>query len=348
MEIGEVIRKYRKERNMTQEEMAKRLGVTAPAVNKWERGKGQPDISLLAPIARLLGITLEVLLSYNEQLSNDESNKIAREVSKKFEIENYNSAFCYVSDIIKQYPNCFQLIWQIALIADAHLSCGDKETEDKEACKNQIVNWYKQAMESDDSGIKREAAGSLFGYYIDKEDYMEAEKYLQYFSEEGAERKRKQAVLYSKTNRTDEAYKTYEEILFSEYHMLKLVMDSLAMLSIQKNNINLAGKWIGKESSLAALFDMGKYNTESCKLDLAIYNKDIQATSDIVKTVLDSISSNSMTDYTKSFMYSHMEFKDLDPSFYPKLRESLLKYFNDKETFGYMEGNPGWKSLIKV
>lgn len=38
MQIGEVIRKYRKSADMTQEEMANRLGVTAPAVNKWENG----------------------------------------------------------------------------------------------------------------------------------------------------------------------------------------------------------------------------------------------------------------------------------------------------------------------
>lgn len=36
MQTGEIIRRYRKNINMTQEEMAKRLGVTAPAVNKWE------------------------------------------------------------------------------------------------------------------------------------------------------------------------------------------------------------------------------------------------------------------------------------------------------------------------
>lgn len=41
MQIGEKIRKYRKEKNMTQEEMANRLGVTAPAVNKWENGVSQ-------------------------------------------------------------------------------------------------------------------------------------------------------------------------------------------------------------------------------------------------------------------------------------------------------------------
>lgn len=41
MNIGTVIRTYRKEKNMTQEEMANRLGVTAPAVNKWEKGVSQ-------------------------------------------------------------------------------------------------------------------------------------------------------------------------------------------------------------------------------------------------------------------------------------------------------------------
>ena len=51
MDIGVVIKKYRKEAGMTQEEMANRLGVTTPAVNKWENGNSRPDIELLAPIA---------------------------------------------------------------------------------------------------------------------------------------------------------------------------------------------------------------------------------------------------------------------------------------------------------
>ncbi len=38
MQIGKTIRKYRKEKGITQEEMANRLGVTTPAVNKWEKG----------------------------------------------------------------------------------------------------------------------------------------------------------------------------------------------------------------------------------------------------------------------------------------------------------------------
>ncbi|WP_026511296.1 helix-turn-helix domain-containing protein [Butyrivibrio sp. LC3010] len=62
MNIGKIIRKYRKEMGITQEEMAARLGVTTPAVNKWENGNTLPDIGLVAPIARLLEISTDELL----------------------------------------------------------------------------------------------------------------------------------------------------------------------------------------------------------------------------------------------------------------------------------------------
>ena len=76
MDIGSVIKKYRKESGFTQEEMANRLGVTTPAVNKWENGNSKPDIDLLAPIARLLHISLDTLLAFREKImqSNGKRN----------------------------------------------------------------------------------------------------------------------------------------------------------------------------------------------------------------------------------------------------------------------------------
>ena len=47
MDIGVVIKKYRKEAGMTQEEMANRLGVTTPAVNKWENSNSKPDFVII-------------------------------------------------------------------------------------------------------------------------------------------------------------------------------------------------------------------------------------------------------------------------------------------------------------
>ena len=76
MNIGNVIKKYRKELGYTQEEMANRLGVTTPAVNKWENGNSNPDIELLAPIARLLHISLDTLLSFRENLTDLEIEEL--------------------------------------------------------------------------------------------------------------------------------------------------------------------------------------------------------------------------------------------------------------------------------
>ena len=49
---------------MTQEDVAVSLGVSTPAVNKWERGVTMPDIALLSPMARLFHITTDQLLSF--------------------------------------------------------------------------------------------------------------------------------------------------------------------------------------------------------------------------------------------------------------------------------------------
>lgn len=99
MTIGAVIRKYRKVKNMTQEEMAGRLGVTAPAVNKWENGNSLPDIMLLAPIARLLDISLDELLSFRENLTADEIREIIYEADVKLKNTSYEEAFLWAKKI---------------------------------------------------------------------------------------------------------------------------------------------------------------------------------------------------------------------------------------------------------
>lgn len=55
MKIHQIIRARRRELGLTQEQLASRLGVSAPAVNKWERGNSYPDITLLPVLARTLG-----------------------------------------------------------------------------------------------------------------------------------------------------------------------------------------------------------------------------------------------------------------------------------------------------
>lgn len=61
--IGSRIAKYRKEKGMTQEELAQHMGVSSQAVSKWENDMSCPDIAALPKLCALLGITADELLS---------------------------------------------------------------------------------------------------------------------------------------------------------------------------------------------------------------------------------------------------------------------------------------------
>ena len=82
MPMGDVIRRKRKELGLTQEQVAQRLGISAPAVNKWERGSSYPDITILPALARLLNTDANTLLCFQEELSDEEIAGICNEIAK--------------------------------------------------------------------------------------------------------------------------------------------------------------------------------------------------------------------------------------------------------------------------
>ncbi len=215
MSIGTVIKKYRKIKNLTQEEMAGRLGVTAPAVNKWENENSYPDIMLLAPIARLLDISVDTLLSFRENLTEEEINEIVREADTRLKEESYDEAFQWAKKKLEQYPNCEELILNLAVIFEAQ--CLIQELPEEEKYEEYLCSLYVRVLNSEKEELRVRAADSLIGFYMRKKQYEEAEKYLRYLSLQNPEKKRKQAQIYAGTGRTDEAYRAYEELLFSDY-----------------------------------------------------------------------------------------------------------------------------------
>lgn len=342
MQIGQVIRKYRKENNLTQEEMASRLGVTTPAVNKWENGNSYPDILLLAPIARLLHISLDTLLSYQEDLSDAEIGSIVKEMDRRLKEENYEDVFRWSKEIIETYPNCKMLIWQLATILDAQRLL--QSVSDAEKYDAYIINCFERVLESEDEKMRVCAADSLFGYYTRKEQYEKAESFLRYYSDQSPERKRKQAVIYSKTGRKQEAYKAYEELLFSAYQMLGMVFNSIYMLAMEDDNLNKARTMVKKQQELAHLFEMGTYYEVSCQLELAVTEKDADAVLDIVQKMLESV--EELASFTNTELYEHMTFKKSEETFTNGVKENLIKQFREDDAFAFLKNDVRWKQIF--
>jgi len=193
---------------------------------------------LLAPIARLLDISLDTLLSFQKKLTTEEINSIVYEANAKSKCETYEEAFQWAKGKFEQYPNCEQFIWQIAMIFDVWRLI--KDIPDSEKYDSYINDCYVRALESEDENIRTSTADSLFGFYLRKKQYKKAEEYLVYFSKQNPERKKKQAVIYSKTNRENEAYKAYEELLFSGYQMISMIFHSIYMLVMRDKDIGKA------------------------------------------------------------------------------------------------------------
>jgi len=105
--IGKFILELRKEKNMTQMELANLLGVTDRAISKWENGRGMPDLSLIKPLCNILDITI------NELLSGEKISK--KEYQDKFE-ENVLNTINYSQKQIKKAKNKYAIImWIIVL-----------------------------------------------------------------------------------------------------------------------------------------------------------------------------------------------------------------------------------------
>ena len=99
--IGKFISKCRKDKKMTQSELAEKLGVTDKSIGNWENGRNMPDLSLFKPLCDVLGITINDLLS-GEKISKDK-------YQERFE-ENIVNTIDYSTKRINKYSNVIGLL----------------------------------------------------------------------------------------------------------------------------------------------------------------------------------------------------------------------------------------------
>lgn len=110
--IGKFILELRKEKNMTQSELANKLQISDKTVSKWENGRGMPDLSLIKPLCDILGITVNDLLS-GEKIENENYQEKAE--------ENILNTIKYSNNEIKKNNKAFKTIIIIIILTIALL-----------------------------------------------------------------------------------------------------------------------------------------------------------------------------------------------------------------------------------
>jgi len=112
--LREKIKTLRKEMNLTQEQLAEIMGVTVGAVSKWESGQSNPDIMLLPKLAKLFGVSLDVLFSI--ELTDRSADDLAEEIKTYRYEKQYDKGAEAALNAIRRYPNHFDILYQSALL----------------------------------------------------------------------------------------------------------------------------------------------------------------------------------------------------------------------------------------
>ncbi len=152
--IGEKIRKLRRERNLTQEEVAFHLGISFQSISKWERGEGYPDITLLPVLANYFGVSADELLGMNELAAQQRYEEVNRTWEKNRRAGRHEENVALMKEALKSFPNDALLLVQLS--ASLHRLSDTAQEKEREL-------YIKEAIAAEEQILKYGADSEVRG-----------------------------------------------------------------------------------------------------------------------------------------------------------------------------------------
>ena len=233
MKINQIIRQRRRELSLTQEQVAAYLGVSTPAVNKWEKGSTYPDITLLPALARLLRTDLNTLLSFQEDLSDVEIETFVDHLDQMVQEQGYQAAFQAAWDKVQEYPTCEALLYSAALYLEGALSL--YPVQQPEEYQTTLETWYQRLARSDTQEIRDTAVGMLISYARNRGEFSKAEELIQTLPDSPIDKEEQLAILYQRQGKYEQAQGIWEHrILHGVTEIQTALMNKLEWALLRK------------------------------------------------------------------------------------------------------------------
>ncbi len=184
MSIGSTIKRLRREKDITQEQLAEYLGITSRAISQWECDRTAPDISQIPALCHILDVSSDVLLGIDIEKNNEEIKKYldtARNLCNHGKWEEYTAI---LREANKKYPRDYKIMQTLAdAIVTEYSRKGIKEYDEVYDLCNRIL------AECTDSTTRYEAndtLGTAYGYAGKKDEMLKLAEEMPhvYFSRE--------------------------------------------------------------------------------------------------------------------------------------------------------------------
>lgn len=155
--IGKIIVAKRREKGLTQEDLAAYIGVSKASVSKWETGLSYPDITLLPQLGSYFNISIDELMGYSPQLTPAAIKALYHRLAEDFASKPFDEVLAECQLIIKKYYSCFPLLLQMAvLLANHHMLAADRESA-RTILDQAVTLCQRIRAEGDDQTLTRDA-----------------------------------------------------------------------------------------------------------------------------------------------------------------------------------------------
>jgi len=155
--IDRVLANNRKEKGITQEELANYMGVSKASVSKWETGQSYPDVTFLPQLAAYFNISIDDLMDYKPQMTKADIRRLYRKLSGDFAAKPFDVVIGDCRQIIKKYFSCFPLLLQMGILLLNHAQL-PKDPEAAVALLEEAKSLLARVREeSDDVSLTKQA-----------------------------------------------------------------------------------------------------------------------------------------------------------------------------------------------
>ena len=138
LHLSENIIRLRRERKLTQEELADFLGVTKAAVSKWENGQTSPDILLLPQLACFFDVTIDQLLGYEAQLSGEQIRRCYMELCQDFVNLPFQEVYEKTRSLAHRYYSCYPFLLQLCTLYLNHFMLAERAEDRRQMLKDAL------------------------------------------------------------------------------------------------------------------------------------------------------------------------------------------------------------------
>lgn len=278
MRIHEIIREKRKEQGLTQEQAADRLGISASAFNKWERGMTCPDIMILPALARLLDVDLNTLLSFEEELTDREIGVWCGQISDLIIKDGFAAGYAAAMDKIRRFPNSGMLLYTLAATLEGGLtiySDGTVDESERQRYLEEIEGLYERAAQGKNENARMQAVTILASKLMNRGAYDEAQERLALLPDRNTPDKNQLlARLYFQQGDYEKAAGIVENQLLLAANEIYTNLLLLMEISLKEGKIQAAEYFTEKTVQAVRILELWEYSAYAAEFQLAVSKKD--------------------------------------------------------------------------